>query len=110
MMDWLVRGFVAGARVAGILVIEALGGVVAIREEAVPHGDAAEADQAEFAIVGDRGCEKHEAIHAAAIDGQLEDWLLAHSGGDAALGIFDHRRFAGAIDSGTAATPRPPHL
>src|ERR1035441_7161341 len=60
-LDSVLRESGADAGTAGVLVVETLRRVVAIGEEAVAHGDSAEADQTEFAIVGDGGGEQHEA-------------------------------------------------
>ena len=89
----VLRELAADARAAGVLVVETVGGVVAVGEEGVARRDAAEADQPELAIVGDGGGEQHEAIHAAAVDRQIVDLVRADGGGDAALGVFHQRRF-----------------
>ncbi len=51
----ILRELAADAGAAGVLVIETVGSIVAIGEEGVARRDAAEADQTEFAIVGDSG-------------------------------------------------------
>ena len=75
----VLRELAADARAAGVLVVETVGGVVAVREEGIARRDAAEADQPELAIVGDGRGQQHEAIHAASVDRQVVDLVLVHT-------------------------------
>ena len=96
----ILRNLAADARAAGILVIETVGGVVAVGKERIAHGDAAEADQAELSIVGHRGRQQHEAVHAAAVDRQIVDLRLRYRRRHAAFGVFHQRSFRGHIHFG----------
>ena len=69
----VLRNLAADARAAGVLVVEAVGRVVAVRQERIARRDAAEADQAELAVVGHGGRQQHKAIHAPAVDRQVVD-------------------------------------
>lgn len=81
----------ADARAAGVFVVVALRGVVAVGEKRVAAGHAAEGDQAEGAVFRDAGRQQHEAVHAAAIDRQVHDVAVLDHLRDAGLELVDHR-------------------
>src|SRR5258707_12604878 len=71
-----------------VLVVELVGGVIAISEEAVVSGDAAEAEQTKGSVRHDGGAQQHEGVHAAGVDGQLQDLSLVNQLRNVGLGIL----------------------
>ena len=88
----------ADASAAGVLVVELVGRVVAVGEESVAAGGAAEGDEAEGAVGDDGGRQQHEGVHAAAVDGEVDDLRAVDDLGNVGAGGVDDGRDGLHID------------
>jgi hypothetical protein len=84
---------VIGAGPAGIFVVEAVGGIDAIGKEAIAAGETSESEEAEARITGDAGLKQNEVVHAAAVNGQVENLTAIYQAGDVGFGALDKRSF-----------------
>ena len=92
-LDGVLRN-VVGARAAGVLVVELIGGVVAIRQEGVAAGIAAEGNQPKGAVGGYARGEEHERIDAPSIDGEIENLFRGDDLRNVGFAFIDYGRLS----------------
>ena len=86
----ILRDLRLNACAPGVFVVKLFGVVVAIEQERVVAGHAAEAQQAEGCVVAHAGSQQYERIHAPPVDRQILELRFADDGGYVRFGVVHH--------------------
>src|SRR5947208_14593358 len=100
LLNGLLRNRAGDPRSSGVLVIEGVGRVIAVRQKGIVAANAAKTKQTERPVRNYSRCQQNERIDTPPVDRQLQYLPRVHQLGSAGLRFIDHYRFAVGFYSG----------